>query len=452
LKAIVLRMLPSALQPLAARVEASSIASRLARGTFWSLIGTVLARGLSVLASIVVARHLGKEGFGELGIIQSTVLNLSVFAAYGLGMTATKHIAEFRSIDPERAGRILALSGATAAVAGAVLAGGLVVCAHWMAERILAAPHLDALLRVGALFLFLSALNGAQTGALAGFEAFRTIARVNLLTGIATFVCMVGGVLLSGLSGAVWGLVISTAVGWLVAHLAVRQEAARYGVPLSFRGICREIPILRSFSLPAILASALFGPVSWVCSAMLVNEPDGYAQMGIFNATNQWFALVMFLPGLLGQVVLPMLAESVGASDDVRSRRILQLTVLANAAVVVPLVLVASLASPWLMSLYGVGFEKAWPVLTISLVTAGLLALQSPVSQSLNAEGRLWTVFIMNLSWAALFMGMNALLINKGAAGLAMARLVAYLFQSVVVVVLVFRSPVYRRKVRDATI
>src|SRR5208283_1869288 len=78
LKALVKRMLPLSLQPLAARVEASSIASRLARGTFWSLVGTVLARGLSVLASIVVARQLGKEGFGELGIIQSTVLNLSV--------------------------------------------------------------------------------------------------------------------------------------------------------------------------------------------------------------------------------------------------------------------------------------------------------------------------------------------------------------------------------------
>jgi O-antigen/teichoic acid export membrane protein len=444
-------MLPSALLPLARRVEASSIASRLARGTFWSLVGTVLARGLSVLASIVVARKLGKEGFGELGIIQSTVLNLSVFAAYGLGMTATKHIAEFRSNDQERAGRILALSGTTAAVAGVLLAGGLVVSAPWMAERILAAPHLTGLLRVGALFLFLSALNGAQTGALAGFEAFRTIARVNLLTGIATFFCIVGGVLLGGLSGAVWGLVISTAIGWLVAHLAVRKEAARFGVPLSFHGIGREIPILRSFSLPAILASALYGPINWVCSAMLVNQPGGYAQMGLFNATNQWFAMVMFLPGLLGQVVLPMLSESMGAGNDVRSRRILQLTVLTNAAVVVPLVLVASLASPWLMSLYGAGFNTAWPVLVISLVTAGLLAIQSPVGQSLNAEGRLWTVFLMNLGWAVFFIGMNMLLINRGAAGLATARLVAYMFQCTVFAVLVLRSSIYGRKVAAAT-
>jgi O-antigen/teichoic acid export membrane protein len=366
-------------------------------------------------------------------------------------MTATKHIAEFRSSDPERAGRILALSGVTAAIAGAILAGGLAIFAPWLAERTLAAPHLTGLLRVGALFLFLSALNSAQTGALAGFEAFRTIARVNLYTGIATFVCMVGGVLIAGLTGAVWGLVASTFVGWIVAHLAVRAEASRFNIPLTLHGIRREIPILRSFSFPAILASALFGPVGWVCSAMLVNQPDGYAQMGVFNATNQWFALVMFLPGLLGQVVLPMLSESMGASNDACSRRILQLTVAANLAVVVPLVLVASLASPWLMSLYGASFAPSWPVLTISLATAGLLAVQSPVSQALNAEGRLWTVFLMNLGWAVIFVGLNFLLIDRGANGLATARLVAYLFQSVVVVLLVFRSPIYRRKVIDAT-
>lgn len=440
------KLLPYYFYALIEKIHASPIASRLARGTFWSLVGTVLARGLSVLASIVVARHLGEVGFGELGIVQSTIMNISIFISYGLGMTATKHIAEFRSNDPERAGRILALSGVTAAIAGAVLSGGLALCAPWLAERTLAAPQLTGMLRVGALLLFLSALNGAQTGALAGFEAFKAIARVNLMTGIVTFVSMVGGVLLWGLPGAVWGLVISAAVGWVVAHLAVRQEAANHGVPISLQGIGREIPILRSFSLPAILASILYGPIGWVCSAMLVNQPDGYAQMGIFNATNQWFALIMFLPGLLSQVVLPMLSESVGVGDDVRSRRILHLTVLVNVMVVVPLVLVASLLSPWLMSLYGQGFAPSWPVLVISLITAGVLAVQSPANQTLNSEGRLWTVFFMNLGWSAIFVGSTALLIDLGAKGFVTARLIAYLFQTVILVLMVICSTKFWRK------
>ncbi|HUK99309.1 MAG TPA: oligosaccharide flippase family protein [Nitrospirota bacterium] len=434
-----------------ARVRVSPLGYRLASGTFWSLVGTLSARGLSLLAAILLARRLGKEGFGEFGIIQGTVVSLSAIIAYGLGLTATKHIAENREKDSERAGRIMALSGIVSFASSMLLAVCLAIFAPWVASQTLAAPHLSSLLRISALYFFLISLNGAQTGSLAGFHAFRTIAWVNLQSGIATFIFMVCGVLLGGLYGAVWSLVASGAFGWLVTHLAVRREAAKAGVPFSFTGVWRELAVLKSFSLPAVLASTLFGPVGWVCSAILVNKPGGYAQMGIFNATNQWFGLVMFLPGLLGQVVLPMLAESVGAGDNARSRRILKITVLANAFVVVPLVLVISIASPWLLSLYGAGFAPAWPVLVISIVTAGLVAIVSPVSQSLNAEGRLWIAFFLNLCWALLFIIMTELLIDRGAAGLVAARLIAYLFQSALVLFLVYRSQLNRKKVVEIT-
>ncbi len=60
--------------------------------------------------------------------------------------------------------------------------------------------------------LLLGALNGAQTGALAGFEEFRTIARINLLAGLANFPLIVTGVYLAGLRGAIVALVVSMGV------------------------------------------------------------------------------------------------------------------------------------------------------------------------------------------------------------------------------------------------
>jgi hypothetical protein len=64
------------------RLEASPLGYRLARGAFWSLAGTFISRGLSLIASIIVARMLGKVGFGELGIIQSTMGMFGVFAGF----------------------------------------------------------------------------------------------------------------------------------------------------------------------------------------------------------------------------------------------------------------------------------------------------------------------------------------------------------------------------------
>lgn len=429
LKATILRFLPM-LNPLAERLQVSPVVSRLAKGTLWSIFGTVLARGLSVCASIFVARYLGKQDFGALGIVQSTMLNFSVFVGCGLGVTSTKYIPELRSSNPVRAGRILGLSGLVAAVAGGTIALVLAAAAPWMADRVLAAPRLTDVVRIGALLLFLNTLNGSQNGALAGFEAFRSMAWVNIWTGIATFPIMVAGVFFGGLTGGVWGLVVSAALNWMLAHLAIRREARRSGVPFGLNGVMSEWRVLSGFGLPSVLGGIVLGPVNWLCSAILVNQPEGYAEMGVFNATNQWFALVLFLPGLLGQVLLPALSESLGNGDRGTARKLLRLALSINAATALPFIVVLSIASPWLMSLYGAGFEIFWPVLVISLVTGGILALQSPATQLLNAKGRAWVVVCSNLIWGILFVGLTLAFIERGSKGLVTARLIAYMVQS----------------------
>lgn len=85
--------IPRSLRPFWARLEASPIGYRLVHGAFWSLLVTVAARLLALTASILAVRLLGKGGFGELGIIQTTIGMFGTLAGFGLGLTATKHIA-----------------------------------------------------------------------------------------------------------------------------------------------------------------------------------------------------------------------------------------------------------------------------------------------------------------------------------------------------------------------
>ncbi|HVN31485.1 MAG TPA: oligosaccharide flippase family protein [Thermoanaerobaculaceae bacterium] len=426
LKSSLYSVLPDFALGYAERIEASPIGYRLARGAFWSLAGAVISRGLTLLASILVARILGKVGFGELGIIQSTVGMFATFAGFGLGLTATKYLAEFKQKDPPRAGRILALSTSVTVATGAIAALVFLALAPWLASRTLAAPQLTGLLRISSIMLFLGAVTGAQGGALAGFEAFRRIASVNLASGLAAFPLMVGGAYISGLNGALWGLVASYGVNCVLNQWAVRSEAARAGVPIALAGAHQELALLWAFSFPALLASMMVGPVNWVCSAILVNQPNGYAEMGILSAANQWFGALLFLPGVLGQVVLPALAERVGSSDAVNSTRLIKLSIMVNLAVVLPLVVAFSLASVWVMGLYGQSFKAGWPALVLVLVTAGLLAVQQPVGQMITAFGRMWLGFTMNMGWALIFVLLTFTWASRGAAGLAAARLFAY--------------------------
>jgi O-antigen/teichoic acid export membrane protein len=403
LKAVVLSSCPEILRRYWSQVESSPLGFRLAKGVFWSLAGALISRGIALLASILVARVLGKEGFGELGIIQSTVGMFGVFAGFGLGMTATKHVAEFRVKDPKKAGRIIALSNLVAIISGGVMSVILIILAPRLSSQTLAAPHLSEYLQIGAGLLFLSALNGVQTGALSGFEAFKTIAKVNLWAGIANFPLMVGGVYFAGIKGAVWGLVASMFVNWVLNHITIKNEAYRVGVHITYNHCLQEWGILWKFSFPAALAGIMVGPVNWVCNAMLVNQPNGYAEMGIYNAANQWFIALLFLPGIIGQIVLPMLSERLGEKDKESSKAVLMLSIKLNCLIVLPLVIGGCLASPFIMQLYGDGFREEWLTLVVVLVTAGLLAVQTPVGHIIAASGRMWVGLVMNMAWGLFF-------------------------------------------------
>jgi O-antigen/teichoic acid export membrane protein len=441
------RAAPAAVRRLAARIEGSDLAYRLAHGAFWSFAGAALSRALALAASVVTARILGKEGFGELGVLSSTLLTFQAFSSLGLGMTATKYVAELREKDPARAGRILALSAVASAATGLLAAGAMWGFAPWLAARTLDAPQLAGALRIAAVALFFTTLGGAQTGALAGFEAFRTTTWLNVGTGLLGVPVAIAGVWLWGVTGAVWAMAVTAAVQWALTHAAVRSHARGHGIAIGIRGWSKEQRVLWTFSLPALAQGLMVSPVNWAAAAILVNQPRGYPEMGALSATNHWYAAVLFLPTALGGAVLPVLSERVGRGDAPGARSVLRTAMVLNLAVVAPIVAIGALASPRIMGMYGPGFGAAWPTLVVVLVTAGVVAVTNPVGNVLAASGRLWLGFLMNAGWAAVFLGTTLLLVPWGALGVAGARLVAYCVHAVWT--LGFAAAFVRGKVAD---
>jgi len=425
-KNTVLAVLPPFLKVYARQVEASPLGYRLARGAFWSVAGAVISRGLGIASSIVVARTLGKVGFGELGIINSTTMMFQLFAGFGLGLTATKYVAEHRRSDPLKAGRIIGMSWIVTAVTGGICAVLLAVFAPWLAVHALAAPHLSGLLRITAIALFISALNAAQGGALSGFEAFKTIATLNLIAGLFSFPIMITGVLLAGLKGAVWATVVSCAANWFICHLAVRKEARRFKVPLTFSGCSQELPLIWEFSLPVVLGGMMVTPVNWVCNAMLVNQPNGYAEMGIFSAANQWRTAILFVPGTIGAVVLPVLSNLYGVNDRVKYKKVLWLNIVFTGSVALFVAVPIAALSSFIMASYGTDFKEGWITLVLLSAVAVITATLNVVGQAIASASKMWSGFILNLIWAVTFLVATWFLKDLGATGLALATLLSY--------------------------
>jgi O-antigen/teichoic acid export membrane protein len=413
------------------RIEASPLGYRLARGAFWSLSGALIARGLGLLASIFVARVLGKVGFGELGIIQSTLGMFGIFAGFGLGMTATKFIAQYRITDQEKAGRIRALSSAFAWVSSSITSVILFFMAPWLAEHTLSAPQLTGVLRIGSLYLLLTAVNGAQIGALSGFEAFKTIAKTSLWAGLVNFPLIIGGVYLKGLTGAVWGMVIAAGFNWLFNHIAIRAESAKCGVPYTYAGCWTERSVLWKFALPALISGLFLVPTEWALNALLVNQPDGYAQMGLFNAAKQWHIIILYLPNTLSNITLPILSNLLAENKKEQYNQMIISNAVLLSGIAIAIAAPVSIFSRTIMSSYGSGFSEGWGVLVAVAVYSVFWASNIVIGQVLWSTGASVAAMILGAVRAGILLCSFLFLVPKNAGGMALAYIITYGLQTV---------------------
>lgn len=417
----------SVLGRLRARIDRSPILTRLLEAAAWSLVGIAASRAATVVASVLAARWLEPEAFGALGIIQSTLGMFQVVANLGLGLTATKFVAQLRTSDPARAGRIVGLSQAAAWVLGGVAAAAVVAAAGPLAKYALAKPELERALQFSAPLVLLGSVAATQLGVLAGFGAFRRLASVYFVSAVATLIFVVGGVATLGLNGAIGGLIAALVAQVIAGSVQVRREAAHHGVIVDVKGGLSETAIIGRFSLPATLASLVTTPAIWISQALLVHAPGGLADMAVLNAANQWFNVMSMLPMVLAQPSVSILAERVAAGDRVGIRRLVSGVTKLSALSAGALALGLSAASPLLMGLYGTNYRQHPGVLAVSVFAGFLFVVQSPVGNVVVAAGRMWLGLVMNLAWGLVLIASAFALDRYGALGIAGARAVAYL-------------------------
>ncbi|MGC9944338.1 MAG: oligosaccharide flippase family protein [Verrucomicrobiota bacterium] len=391
---------PESLRVLWLRVHASPLGHRLARGTFWVVSGSVLSRVLGLTSSIVLARIIGKVPFGELTTIQSTAGLFGAFAGLGIGITATKYVAEFRESETARCGRVLGFS-LGAALVGGILAGlGLLLFGGWLATHTLAAPQLAPLLRIGAGLVVFGALQGAYLGALSGFEAFKQVCWVICISSIIGVPMAIIGTLWAGLDGAVWALVLQSVLGCVYGHAALMKEAAKAGVKISFALSLQEWGMLWRFTLPSFLSTMLATPAAWLARTLLLNQPDGYAEAAIVSAANQWMNLVNFLPWTMGGVLVPIFANLYATGRRDEFMKLLRNNLVLNAGVALALALPLMIFSSWILGCYGPGFSEGVPIFFVTMLCGVFVALNNLFSRATQSAGRAWIDFTSNGLWA----------------------------------------------------
>lgn len=403
-------------------------------------MAALLSQAFNLATSLALARMMGAQGLGELAIILTTVSACGVLGGAGLAMTATRHVAAFREIDPERGSRILALTYGAALGSGGTASLLLLLLGRYVATRVLHAPHLTGAMRVGSALVLLNALGGVQAGALAGFEAFATMAHISLIRGIITLSLVTAGALLWGVTGAVAALVVAAIIAYCLNELALRQRYRESGLRLRYSGSWAERSVLWTFSVPAALGALFFWPANLAASTMLIRKPNGYFELGLLTVAQQLRSLVLFVPAALAQVTLPAFSSLRARAnpDGVRSALKSSLLVCGLTSTVIATVL--TLVSHPILGLYGPDFRRRRAILILLVWSAVLTSVETPMEQLIISSGMLWFNFLASGLWAlTLLTSAEALLrYGWGATGVAFAYLGAAMAQVVLVAHRVF--------------
>lgn len=414
------------LKNLILRIKNSDVGSRIASGAFWSFTGTAIGKFIVLVAGIICARILGKDAYGQFGMVRSTINMFVVFGSAGLGLTATKYISEYLRPSPERIPSIYILTNGFAFITGIIVTIVVLLLAPFLADKTLHCPELTSSIRIGAFLLFVTVLNGAQNGVLSGFEDFKDIAKNTFIAGIAESVFMLLGAHFGGVFGAVLGYGMGFFALYITNFFAIKSKFRQYNLSSSLHSFCKsDLKILYKFSLPAALASLMVAPTFWIVRTILVRN-CGFGELAIYEASEQWRTIMLFVPAAVSQVVLPILSSLVN-QDSNRFLKILNINILLNGGIALAIAAVVSIFSGYIIKWYGQGFDDGFPLIVLAFSTV-FTAVANVAGMANTSRGKVWIGFLFNTIWAMLFIIFSVIFIKQGlgATGIALALLISY--------------------------
>jgi len=414
---------------------------RFTQGIIWNVVGAVFTQGSVFLVNVVVANLLGKDVYGEFGMIQSTLLTLTGIAQVATGMMATKYVAEFRLIDKEKTGRILGLCSMVTFITAGIATLLLLFGAQWLSNSALNAPRLASGLMISSGFVLFSVINGYQAGALAGLEGYRALVRAGVFQGAIHMVICTLGAWCFGLEGVLGSLVASAFFRWCIYRSALGYECRKNSIIVTYNNAWSERKIIYRFALPAAISGLTSMPALWLANAFLVQQKDGFSQMGLYSAANIFRTMVVFLPVLINNVGMSLLNNQQGIGNISNYRKIFWANFGVTVITVLSGALFFTLSGPWLLNMFGKSFAEGFPVLMILMVSTIPESISVATFQIIQSHEMMWlSFFAVSLPRDLLIVILSYFLIpTYGAAGLASSYATSWVLASVIIMIIVAR-------------
>ncbi len=394
--------------------------ARFRSGVFWSMLNVVISQPLALLTTIATARLLGIDGFGQFSITRSTVLMLGVFAGTGLGIAATRHVAEFCHSNPERAGRIASLLITLGAIFGSL--GFLLT--YLFSSKISYLIHdetISALLTFASPLILLNILNGIYIGILSGLEKYKQILIIGVIEGFCMIAFVtVGAYIYQGI-GAVIGMVVSAFISLIFRYFIVRYECIKMNIQLNISGIHLEARLLTRVALPAVLIAASIQPFEWIGRVLISNGGANIGEVGVFSVVHSWAQFMTVVPAQVTVPSMAILASLYASKDYINFRKLVLSSFKVVGILSIVLAFPLVILSEWILNLYGPEFIVGVPALRVMLLAYSVTVVSMVITEALVASDRVWLHASQKFLWGGVMITFAYFLTPMGSIGLAIS-------------------------------
>lgn len=268
--------------------------------SIWSLLSSLSSAISTFTLSIIYANKLGVENFGIFGLTQSTILLLTVIGCFGLNITILRYVASNTDKKINLSNHLFI----------GLLLSIILTSIFLFLSALELMPFVEEnnLLIFVGFFVPFCVFSLIFEGVLGGYRKFYILAKINFFSNIIYFFLALFFLNYFGLLGVVYSYCFLYIIKLFYFSIFIYKEKSLNIDKVNFS----QVKDLVKESLPVALQEIMQNISGWVLIILILNQ-SSYKEVGLFNVALQIMMIILFIPGVMKNVVLSYLSSGLNS-------------------------------------------------------------------------------------------------------------------------------------------
>lgn len=409
--------------------DLAAVAEDLAKGGLFLVSGSLIATVISAIASIIIARILGPELYGQYVLALVVPSMLFLVTGFGINQGLTRFAASLRAKgELAQVARIIKHGILIKAIIGFTIFLVNFTLADFLASTILNRPELGFYIQVASVSITFQVIFTTAASAFIGldkaeYSAMSTNIQAISKTIIAIALVLAGFGVLGAISGYVIGYVAGSAVALTILLPMINKFTNHDEDRVPFM---TTVSMLMKYGLPLYAAALLVGfilPYQNLVLGLFTTD----VEVGYFKAASNFISLITLVSMPITSMLLPAFSKLTSTMEE-RMRTFFLFANKYTTLLVVPIAtLIAVFSTEIVQIIYGSTYEAAGIYLSLYCLLYFLTGIgYLTLSSFFNGLGETKLTMKTNLVTFTILVPLSPILANTyGVTGLIAASLTA---------------------------